>query len=67
MTRSSFVDVLRGFALLGIGIVNLPHLALPLAAAIQSPDGAIDMIVDRREMRDRISNVLGIMLRRKAG
>jgi hypothetical protein len=44
MTRSSSVDVLRGFALLGIGIVNLPYLALPMAAALQSPDGAIDLI-----------------------
>ena len=44
MTRSSSVDVLRGFALLGIGIVNLPHLALPMAAALQSPDGAVDLI-----------------------
>jgi uncharacterized protein len=44
MTRSSSVDVLRGFALLGIGIVNLPYLALPMAAALQSPDGTIDLI-----------------------
>ena len=44
MTRSPSVDVLRGFALLGIGIVNLPHLALPISAALQSPDGALDLI-----------------------
>lgn len=43
MNRSSSVDVLRGFALLGIGIVNLPHLALPIAAMLQSPDGAVDL------------------------
>lgn len=44
MIRSSSVDVLRGFALLGIGIVNLPLTALPIAATLGSPDGAIDMI-----------------------
>ena len=44
MTRTSSVDVLRGFALLGIGIVNLPHLALPMAAALASPEGTLDLI-----------------------
>ncbi|MCC5975277.1 MAG: hypothetical protein JJT81_14665, partial [Rubellimicrobium sp.] len=44
MNRSSSVDVLRGFALLGIGIVNLPHLALPMAAALSSPEGTLDLI-----------------------
>jgi uncharacterized protein len=43
MVRSTSVDVLRGFALLGIGIVNLPHLALPLASTLGSPDG-VDMV-----------------------
>ncbi|RMG60158.1 MAG: acetyl-CoA carboxylase carboxyltransferase subunit beta [Gammaproteobacteria bacterium] len=28
--------------------------------------GAIDMIVDRREMRDRVANLLGMLMRRKA-
>lgn len=44
MTRSSSVDVLRGFALLGIGIVNLPYLALPMAAALSLPDGTADVV-----------------------
>ncbi len=44
MNRSSSVDVLRGFALLGIGIVNLPHLALPMATVLGSPDAATDVI-----------------------
>ena len=34
MARRISVDVLRGFALLGIGIVNLPYLAQPLAAQL---------------------------------
>lgn len=40
MPRSSSVDALRGFALLGIGVVNLPHLAMPMAQAMAPPDGA---------------------------
>ncbi len=44
MTRSSSVDVLRGFALLGIGIVNLPHLAQPMAAVLDTPEGTMDLI-----------------------
>ncbi|MDA0961650.1 MAG: DUF418 domain-containing protein [Proteobacteria bacterium] len=44
MTRSSSVDVLRGFALLGIGIVNLPHLAQPIAAQLVSPDTTADLV-----------------------
>ena len=28
--------------------------------------GAIDQIVDRRELRDRVANLLGLLTRRKA-
>ena len=44
MTRTSSVDVLRGFALLGIGIVNLPHLAQPIAAQFVPPDTTADLV-----------------------
>ena len=42
MQRRTDVDVLRGFALLGIGVVNLPYLALPIAAQLGPPPGALD-------------------------
>ncbi|WP_026352560.1 DUF418 domain-containing protein [Yoonia vestfoldensis] len=44
MTRTSSVDALRGFALLGIGIVNLPYLALPMESALVTPEGAADLL-----------------------
>ena len=44
MTRSPSVDVLRGFALLGIGIVNLPYLAQPIAAQLDLPDTTADLV-----------------------
>lgn len=44
MARTSSVDVLRGFALLGIGIVNLPYLAQPLAAQLTAPDATVDFV-----------------------
>ncbi len=44
MARRISVDVLRGFALLGIGIVNLPYLAQPLAAQLGSPEGGLDLV-----------------------
>ncbi|MCG6118260.1 MAG: DUF418 domain-containing protein [Aquimonas sp.] len=42
MQRRTDVDVLRGFALLGIGVVNLPYLALPLADQLGPPGGGLD-------------------------
>lgn len=43
MSRTQPVDALRGFALLGIGIANLPYLALPAAAAMALPPDLIDI------------------------
>jgi uncharacterized protein len=44
MTRSYAVDILRGAALLGIGIVNLPYLAQPLAAQMVLPETTLDLV-----------------------
>jgi uncharacterized protein len=44
MSRSVSVDALRGFALLGIGIVNLPHLALPFSALVGVPGEPVDYL-----------------------
>ena len=42
MPRRTDVDALRGLALLGIGVVNLPYLALPLEAQLGPPAGGVD-------------------------
>jgi len=43
VSRTQPVDALRGFALLGIGIVNLPYLALPALATMTLPSDPADL------------------------
>jgi uncharacterized protein len=44
MTRTAEVDIIRGLALLGICVVNIPFLAQPVAALLAPTDG-IDRMV----------------------
>lgn len=44
MARATEVDTIRGLALLGICVVNVPFLAQPLERVLERPSGGIDLI-----------------------